>query len=591
MSADPQYKARIAFLPESAPFTPAQRFWLDGFFAGLLTQSVAVQAPPEQKPSLTVLFASQTGTAESLARKLAKTAKGQGFQARALELGEFDLAGVAALGQVAVIASTHGEGEPPDSAAAFAQAMKAAEGMPLAGLSYAVLALGDSNYARFCRFGADMDECFARLGATRLLERMECDGDTDAPFKAFRETFMKVVNQSAPGGAQAIEIPQPDEEEDGEAQTWSRKRPFPAKLLYKVNLNGPKSDKETRHVEIAIDGAELPYEPGDALGVMPQNSPETVAAVLAVSRLDGGVPVEIDGATLPLQEALTRRLEIGKLTQPTVIKFQVFAESARLAQVLEPDNVEDRNAYLWGRELIDLLVEHPRVAISPQELADMLPRLAPRLYSIASSPKAHPGQVHLTIATVRYESHGRPRGGVASTWVADWISQGGDIPVYVHRNTRFRLPEDGETPVIMIGPGTGIAPFRAFLEERRAVGAAGRNWLFFGDRRAAHDFLYREELEGFKRDGLLTRLDAAFSRDGPDKVYVQHLMRENAAELWRWIRDGAHIYVCGDASAMARDVNDALCGIIAAEGRMSDAEAKLEVGQLTAARRYCRDVY
>jgi sulfite reductase (NADPH) flavoprotein alpha-component len=348
VTAKPPHIPRIAFLPESAPFTPAQRLWLDGFFAGLLTQALELQAPPVQKPPLTILFASQTGTAESLAKKLAKAAKARGFAAKAVELGTLDLAGVAALGQVAVIASTHGEGDPPDGAMAFAQTMKAAQGTPLAGLSYAVLALGDSNYAKFCCFGADVDEGFARLGATRLMERMECDGDTETPFKTFRESFMKTVDTTAPATAQTPEAPGLDADEEEEGETWPHKRPFPATLLYKVNLNGPKSDKETRHVEIAIDDAQLPYEPGDALGVIPVNTPETVAAVLAASRLDADAPVEVDSATLSLEEALTRCLEIGKLTQPTVIKFQAFAQSALLERLLEPDNVDERNALSVG---------------------------------------------------------------------------------------------------------------------------------------------------------------------------------------------------------------------------------------------------
>ncbi|HSO42853.1 MAG TPA: sulfite reductase subunit alpha, partial [Rhodospirillales bacterium] len=298
-----------------------------------------------------------------------------------------------------------------------------------------------------------------------------------------------------------------------------------------------------------------------------------------------------DGTTLPLAEALTHRLAIGKLGQPTVIKFQEKAESATLARLLDPENVQDLNAYLWGRELIDLLIEHPGVVKTAEELISLLPKLTPRLYSISSSPRAHPDEVHITVGVVRYESHGRSRKGVASGFLADQNGEDGTVPVYVQCNSRFRLPEDPDRPIVMIGPGTGVAPFRAFLEERRAIGARGKAWLFFGERRAAHDFLYRRELEGFLKDGTLTRLETAFSRDWAEKVYVQHRMLALGEELWRWIGDGAHLYVCGDANRMARDVHRALQTIIVQHGRVSEAKAKLELQSLAAEGRYARDVY
>jgi sulfite reductase (NADPH) flavoprotein alpha-component len=313
--------------------------------------------------------------------------------------------------------------------------------------------------------------------------------------------------------------------------------------------------------------------------------------VLAASGLSGEAPVAVGGTPMDLRSALTRRLSIGKLSQATLLKFQAKAESAELAQLIEPDNAEAREAWLWGREFIDLIAGFPGVVTSADDLVAMLPGLAPRLYSTASSQRAHPDEVHLTVGVVRYEAWGRARGGVASTDIADRMEPGAEVPVYLHPNTRFRLPTEADRPVIMIGPGTGIAPFRAFLQERRETGAKGKNWLFFGDRRAACDYLYRAELRSFSKDGLLTRIDTAFSRDQIDKVYVQHLMLEAGAEIWRWIGDGAHVYVCGDGSRMARDVDDALLKIVAEHGRLSPAKARLELQQLTADRRYCRDVY
>jgi sulfite reductase (NADPH) flavoprotein alpha-component len=588
-----------ALLPEDAPFTPVQRAWLNGFFAALLAPVAAVEAVPS-KPPLSVLFASQTGTAEGLAKKLVKAAKQKGFAAAARELGTLDLGAIAKLGNVAVVASTYGEGEPPDSAKAFAEMLAEASGTPLAGVTFAVLALGDRNYTHFCRFAVMLDARLGDLGASRLFERIECDVEVDAPFAQFRDAYLKALEakaiQNAPGSASppsatttASDVAEEDEEP---AESWSRERPYPAVLLANDRLNSAKSNKDTRHVVLSLNGSGLSYEPGDALGVVPANAPEVVASVLEATGLDGTNPATLaDGTVLPLAKALTCRLAIGKLGQPTVIKFQEKAGSATLARLLDPENVQELNTYLWGRELIDLLIEYPGIVKTAEELIGLLPRLTPRLYSISSSQRAHPNEVHITVGVLRYESHGRSRKGIASSFLADQGGEDGTVPIYVHRNPRFRLPEDPGRPIVMIGPGTGVAPFRAFLEERRALAARGKAWLFFGERRAAHDFLYRREIEGFLKDGMLTRLETAFSRDWAEKVYVQHRMLEFGEELWRWISDGAHLYVCGDANQMARDVHQALQTIIVQHGRLSEAKAKLELQGLAAEGRYARDVY
>ena len=493
-----------------------------------------------------------------------------------------------------MVASTHGEGDPPDPAMRFTDMLKAVSGTPLAGVRFAVLALGDSNYARFCGFGRWLDERIAELGGARVCERIDCDVEVDEPFAVFRETLLGKL-AAANGASQVPAAPigaenEGDDDEDAGAK-WTRNRPFASRLLDAPLLNKAGSDKETRHVVLSLAGSDIAYEPGDALGVVPTNDPAQVDAVLAASGLSGDALVTNAGAAMDLRTALTSRLSIGKLSQATLIKFQAKAESADLARLVEPDNVEEREAWLWGREFIDLLIDCPGVVVSAEDMVAMLPKLAPRLYSIASSQRAHPDEVHLTIGVVRYEAWGRARGGIASTEIADRMTAGAELPVYLHPNPRFRLPADPDRPVIMIGPGTGIAPFRAFLEERRETGAKGKNWLFFGDRRAACDYLYREELRAFGKDGLLTRIDTAFSRDQIDKIYVQHLMLDAGAEIWKWIADGAHLYVCGDGSRMARDVDDALIAIVAEHGRMSPAKARIELQQLAAERRYCRDVY
>jgi sulfite reductase (NADPH) flavoprotein alpha-component len=378
--------------------------------------------------------------------------------------------------------------------------------------------------------------------------------------------------------------------EDETDPLGSRANPFAAELIDNRRITGAASDKEVRHIAFSLTGSPIAYEPGDALGVVVENSSREVEAVLASSSLDGAAEVELDGKTMRLQDALRAELSIGRLTQASVIKFAKLSNDPELLALIEPERGQDLAAFVYGRDLIDLLLNYPGVIASPSALATLLPRLQPRLYSISSSPKAHPGEVHLTVATVRYESHGRKREGVASGYLAS-LETGAPVRIYAQTNKRFRLPKDGTVPVIMIGPGTGVAPFRAFLEERRASGAKGGNWLFFGDRRAATDYLYREELESFRSDGTLTRLDTAFSRDQAEKVYVQTRMLEQAEELGKWLADGAHVYVCGDAQYMAKDVDRALRAIVARYGKLSDAQAQIQVNQMAAEGRYLRDVY
>jgi sulfite reductase (NADPH) flavoprotein alpha-component len=356
-------------------------------------------------------------------------------------------------------------------------------------------------------------------------------------------------------------------------------------------LNGAGSDKEVRHVVLSLRDSGLKYEPGDALGIWPRQSRELVDAVLALTGSHETTLVTIDEETHELGDVLATRRELAKLSAPTVIKFSSLTECAELQALVQPEQSAALEQYLYGKDVVDLLQRYPGVVSNAQTLVNLLPPLAPRLYSISSSLAAFPDEVHLTVAAVRYESGGRCRGGVASTWLADRIGANAEAPVYVNRNLRFRLPEDPGTPIVMIGPGTGIAPFRAFLHHRRALGLAGRTWLFMGDRHAHCDFLYRSELDSFLKGRELWRLDTAFSRDQPQKIYVQQRMLEAGKELWSWLQEGAVIYVCGDASRMAKDVDAALQSIIAVHGRRSAAQARLEVRELAAAGRYVRDVY
>jgi sulfite reductase (NADPH) flavoprotein alpha-component len=594
----PDGRPAVELLPQDAPFSADQRAWLNGFFAGLLTRLAEraheQPAAAPQRLALKVLFASQTGTAEGLAKRLSKEARSKGFDAAVGDLGSMTLEAIARLERVLVIASTHGDGDPPDSAGAFALQLAGAQGTPLAGLKYAVLALGDSSYAKLCRFGRLIDERFASLGAERLADRTDADGDADGPFKSFRERLWPALQAQLPtGSADAIEPGRFDEPDAGDepAEAWSRERPFSSELLDNALLNGAGSDKEVRHVVLSLKDSNLTYEPGDALGVWTRQAPSLVAAVLSSTGLSPDAPVSLDGNEIPLSEALATRRELTVLTPPTAIKFARLANDSALLALVQPDQAAALQSYLFGKDVVDLLQSHPGAIGDAQSLVELLAPLKPRLYSISSSQTAFPNEAHLTIAAVRYEVGGRGRGGLASTWFADRLDIGSAAPVYVHHNPRFRLPSDPGTPIVMIGPGTGIAPFRAFLHHRRRQGLTGRTWLFFGDRHARSDFLYRSELESFLHGQELSRLDTAFSRDQSEKIYVQHRMLQAGKELWSWLQDGARIYVCGDASRMAKDVDAALRAILVQHGRRSDAQARLELHELAAAGRYVRDVY
>jgi sulfite reductase (NADPH) flavoprotein alpha-component len=595
----PAAPAAIQLLPENAPFSPEQRAWLNGFFAGLL-KGLAERAQTQgsgQTPRLAVkvLFASQTGTAEGLAKKLTKEARSRGFDADHLDLSSLSLDALAKLDHVLVIASTHGDGDPPDCAARFALQLMAAQGTPLAGLKYAVLALGDRSYSKFCSFGQHIDERFAALGAIRLADRIDADGDVDEPFKSFRDTLWRTLPAESPAGSAprslASAVVVSDEDAPESEQRWSRKRPFAAPLLGQQLLTAAGSDKETRHVVLSLKDADLSYEPGDALGVWPQQAADLVDAVLTLSGAPADAPVMIDTEQMELRDALSLKRDLTTLTAATVIKYCALTADSGLQSLVQRDQSAALNKFLYGRDIADLLQDYPYTVRDAQVLVDLLPPLKPRLYSISSSLEAFPEEVHLTIAVVRYECRGRRRGGLASTWFADRVAVGGPAAVYVHENPRFRLPSDPGTPIIMIGPGTGVAPFRAFLHHRRNYGFTGRTWLFFGERHAQCDFLYRSEFESFVAGHELSRLDTAFSCDQREKIYVQHRMLEAGKEIWSWLQDGAVIYVCGDATHMAKDVDAAMQAIVAKHGRRSAAQAQLEMHALAADGRYLRDVY
>lgn len=586
---------KIPFIPESAPFTADQRQWLNGYLAGFFSDAramtgIAASAVPALPPKpLTILFGSQTGTAEGLAKKTMKEAEKHGFAPKLVDMAKYESVDFATEENVLLITSTYGDGEPPDNAQKFWDFLKGEAVPPLAHLRYSVLALGDTNYPAFCQFGKNCDEHLEKLGATRIAPRVDCDVDYEAPARAWTESVFATLASAAGGTASATG---PVEEPVAEETGYTKKNPFPARLLANRKLNGEGSGKEVRHYEISLAGSGLVYEAGDALGVMPANCADVVSDLLGVLGCDGEEAVKTpDGTETSLRLALAQHYDITK-PSPELLKAAAErgAANGELIGLLDPARKEELKKWFWGREIIDVIagLASPFTAA---EFVALLKKLQPRLYSISSSPKAHPDEVHLTVAAVRYESNGRGRKGVCSTFLADRCTDETPVPVYVQTSHGFRLPADGSVPVIMCGPGTGIAPFRAFLEEREATGATGRNWLFFGDQRRATDFLYREQLEAWVANGHLARLDLAFSRDQAEKIYVQNRMLENAAELWNWLESGAHFYVCGDASRMAKDVDAALHRIAETAGGMTPEAAAEYIQKLKSDKRYQRDVY
>jgi sulfite reductase (NADPH) flavoprotein alpha-component len=576
----------IPLIPDTAPFTPEQRAWLNGFFAGMFSRAsgqapAAASATPALTP-LTILYGSQTGSAEGLAKRAAKEAGKRNFAATIVDMAQTDPAKLAAEKNVLVITSTYGDGEPPDNAKALHTALAAASGTTLSNLRFSVCALGDTNYTQFCKCGADFDAFLAKLGGQRVSPRVDCDLDYEEKFAGWLDGALAALSvgacsQAIPSAPEIATKVAPTPEAKA-SPVYSRKNPFPSLLLASRNLNGEGSAKQVNHVEFDLTASGLAYEAGDALGVIPHNCPALVADVLGALGCDGeeAVPAP-DGSTTSLRHALEELYDLGKPSNDLLTRYGA---------------TNGGGVAVATHQVIDVLLARVDVKLVPAEFVKALRKLQPRLYSISSSPKAHAGQVHLTVGAVRYELHGRARKGVCSTFLAERAVAGETrVGVFVHTNKAFRPPTNGDTPMIMVGPGTGIAPFRAFLHERKATGAKGKNWLFFGDQRAATDFLYRDEIAEFQRDGTLTRLDTAFSRDQAEKIYVQHRMLEHAVELHAWLEAGAHFYVCGDASRMAKDVDVALHQIIERAGGKSTEQAAAYVQALKAGKRYARDVY
>lgn len=576
------------FLPA---LQPDQLTWLEGFISGFRAGkggSAAVAAAPVATPQLTVLFGTESGNCETLADITVKAANQNGFKAKAISMSDIKPAKLKGVENLLVIVSTWGEGDPPEGAVDFYADFMGGKAPKLGGTNFAVIGLGDTSYEHFCKMGKDFDARLEALGAQRVLDRVDCDVDYDDAYAKWqKEAFAALSALTQPVASAAA----PATVTTTATVAYSRKNPFPSELSERVSLNGAGSAKETIHLEFNLEGSGLEYEAGDALAVVPHNAEDVVDDIIKSANLDPEAPVLIKEQDFTLKVALTSQLDITAISLPVLKRYNEIAKDAKLAELLDPANKATLQEYLYGREIVDVLHDFPAKEITADALVGIMRKLPPRLYSIASSPKAHPGEVHLTVGVVRYDAHDRKRKGVCSTYLAERIEEGDKAEIFVTKNKHFKVPANPDAPMIMVGPGTGIAPFRAFVEERKATEAKGKNWLFFGDQHYLTDFLYQTEWQDYLADGILNKLDVAFSRDQKEKVYVQDRMRENAKELYAWIQEGASFYVCGDASRMATDVDVALHDIIEKEGDMSKEDAATFVKQLKTDKRYLRDVY
>ncbi len=565
----------VPVLPPSAPVRPAVRLWLDGFLAGRYSRAAVVDAESVEGGPL-VLWASQTGNAEGFASQVANRLGGS----RLLAMNEATPGDLTGARDVVIVTSTFGDGGPPDNGADFWERLDAMDAPALDGVRYAVLGIGDRSYDDFCGHAKSLDRKLADLGASKLVDRAECEAYDDEPMAQWADRIVELIGttdgQSAPSASVTTV-----------AEPFTRASPLLAPLSRNVLLTPRTAVKEVRQFGFDISEHDVSYSVGDSLGVYVTNAPAVVDAWLAATGLAGTEPVHVDGADVALRDALTSSYDICRIT-PNLLTFIAERSGDKsVARMLKAPKA-NRESWMLGRNGVDV-VEEFAVRADPEEWQEALVRLVPRSYSISSSPLVSPHEVQLTVSVVRYRSvRGGERGGVSSTFLADRASH---AEVFLQPSPHFRPPEDGETPMIMVGPGTGIAPFRGFLQERRALGHTGRNWLLFGDQHRAENFYYQDDLEDMVRDGLLNRLDLAFSRDQAERVYVQHKMSDYGADVWRWLEDGAHFYVCGDATRMAKDVDNTLTGIIRKHGKLSEAAAHDYKRELVATKRYVRDVY
>lgn len=580
----------------------SQKVWLSGYLAasqftsvlgtpnGQVTELPAGSTDQKVSKEVTILYGSQTGNARGLAKKAAKTLEGNGIQVTVSSMSDFKPNNLKKLQNLLIIVSTHGEGDPPDNALSLHEFLHGRRAPKLDELHFSVLSLGDSSYEFFCQTGKEFDAQLEELGGTRLYPRFDCDLDYDEPAAEWLEGILCSLNESegestalVQGGATSLVV----------ESTYDRTKPFKAEVLENLNLNARGSNKETRHLELSLEGSGLAFEPGDSLGIYPENDSALVALLLDELKWDSEVRVTVNkqGDALSLKEALLSYYEITNLTKPLLEKVAKLSENVNLRELVSPGNEEKVKAYLDGRDLLDLVRDFGPLGGEAQDFVSILRKMPARLYSIASSLSANPEEVHLTIGAVRYDAHGRERKGVCSILCSERLNPGDTLPIYIQHNENFKLPKNPETPIILVGPGTGVAPFRSFMQELEERESVGKSWLFFGDQHFVTDFLYQTEWQKWLKEGVLTKMDVAFSRDGDEKVYVQHRLQEHSQELFGWLQEGAVVYICGDEKNMAHDVHNTLLAIIEKEGGMSREQAEEYLADMQQQKRYQRDVY
>lgn len=579
--------------------TETQKIWLSGYLTASLSVSNmgTAETPVMEAQSsgktiskeVTILYGSQTGNAQGLAENAARKLEGNGFQVTISSMSDFKVNNLKKVQNLLIAVSTHGEGDPPDNTLSFHEYLHGRRAPSLEELRFSVLALGDSSYEFFCETGKQFDKRLEELGGTRLFPRMDCDLDYDEPASEWLEGVISSLSEEQGSTVTAVPAAKASESE----HTYSRTNPFKAEVLENINLNGRGSNKETHHLELSLEGSGLTFEPGDSLGIYPTNDSELVDMLLMELDWDPEETVKVNkqGDLRQLRESLISDFEITVLTKSFLEQVAQLSGNEELKELLSPGNEESLKEYREGRDLLDFVRDFGSWGETAQEFVSILRKMPARLYSIANSLSAYPDEVHLTIGAVRYESHGRDRKGVCSILCADRIQPGDTLPVYIQHNQNFKQPKNPDAPIIMVGPGTGIAPFRSFIQDREETEAKGKTWLFFGDQHFVTDFLYQTEWQKWLKTGVLTKMDVAFSRDADEKVYVQNRMLEHSGELYEWLQEGAAVYICGDEKNMAHDVHNTLIEIIEKEGQMSHADAQAYLEEMQQNKRYQRDVY
>ncbi|EBK0306831.1 NADPH-dependent assimilatory sulfite reductase flavoprotein subunit [Salmonella enterica] len=586
---NPEQLARLQ--AATTDLTPEQLAWVSGYFWGVLNPrsgAVAVTPAPEGKmPGITLISASQTGNARRVAEALRDDLLAANLNVTLVNAGDYKFKQIASEKLLVIVTSTQGEGEPPEEAVALHKFLFSKKAPKLTDTAFAVFSLGDTSYEFFCQAGKDFDNKLEELGGERLLDRVDADVEYQSAAAQWRARMVDVLKSRTPVVTSAQPVAS-GAVNDIHTSPYTKDAPLTATLSVNQKITGRNSEKDVRHIEIDLGDSGLRYQPGDALGVWYQNDPALVKELVELLWLKGDEPVTVDGKTLPLAEALEWHFELTVNTTNIVENYATLTRSESLLPLVG-DKAQLQH-YAATTPIVDMVRFSP-AQLDAQALIDLLRPLTPRLYSIASSQAETENEVHVTVGVVRYDIEGRARAGGASSFLADRVEEEGEVRVFIEHNDNFRLPANPQTPVIMIGPGTGIAPFRAFMQQRAAEGAEGKNWLFFGNPHFTEDFLYQVEWQRYVKEGVLSRIDMAWSRDQKEKIYVQDKLREQGAELWRWINDGAHIYVCGDARRMAADVEKALLEVIAEFGGMDLESADEYLSELRVERRYQRDVY